>query len=41
MRVAVAVMITDSPGHDYAKHTLLGVLRRLLHQMPRGAQPAT
>jgi len=32
--VVVAVMITDSPSHDYAKATLLGVLRRLLHDMP-------
>jgi hypothetical protein len=35
LRVAVAVMITDSPSHDYAKHTLLGVFRRLLHDLPR------
>jgi hypothetical protein len=35
MRVAAAVMITDSPSHDYAKHTLFGVFRRLLRRLPK------
>ena len=38
LRVAAAVMITDSPSHDYAKHTLFGVFRRLLRELPKPAQ---
>jgi hypothetical protein len=30
VRVALAVLITDSPSHDYAKRTLQGVFARLL-----------
>jgi hypothetical protein len=36
-RVAVAVLTTGSPGHDYAKRTLRGVFARLLRGL--GAQP--
>ena len=35
-RVAVAVLITNSPSHDYAKRTLRGVFARLL----RGLAPS-
>jgi beta-lactamase class A len=35
MRIGVAVMITDSPSHDYAKQTLYGVFRRLLADLPK------
>ena len=34
-RIAIAVMITDSPSHDYATQTMRGVARRLLEEMPR------
>jgi len=34
LRIAAAVMITDSPSHDYAKQTLEGVFRRLLRDLP-------
>lgn len=34
MRIALAVMITNSPSHDYAKRTLHGVFRRLLDDLP-------
>jgi hypothetical protein len=34
MRIAVAVMITDSPSHEYAKRTLYGVFVRLLRELP-------
>ncbi len=30
-RLAVAILITSSPSHDYAKETLRGVAARLLH----------
>lgn len=33
-RVAVAVMTTDSPSHDYGKRTLHGVFARLLRNLP-------
>ena len=33
-RVALAVMVTDSPGHDAGKVTLAGVFRRLLADLP-------
>jgi hypothetical protein len=35
MRIAVAVMITNSPSHDYAKETLRGVFGRLLRDLPK------
>ncbi|MDQ4065628.1 MAG: hypothetical protein M3161_06225 [Actinomycetota bacterium] len=35
MRIAVAVMITDSPSHGYATDTLKGVFTRLLEDLPR------
>lgn len=34
MRIAVAVMITNSPNHTYAKRTLRGVFKRLLRDLP-------
>lgn len=33
-RVALAVMTTDSPSHDYGKNTLRGVFHRLLNDLP-------
>lgn len=33
-RVALAVMTTGNPSHDYAKRTLRGVFRRLLANLP-------
>ena len=33
-RVAVAVMVTDSPSHDQGKATLQGVFERLLADLP-------
>lgn len=35
MRIAVAVMITNSPSHDYATNTLKGVFERLLAELPK------
>ncbi|HXJ62469.1 MAG TPA: serine hydrolase [Actinomycetota bacterium] len=35
LRIAAAVMITNSPSHDYAKETLEGVFRRLLLDLPK------
>jgi hypothetical protein len=35
MRITLAVMITDSPSHDYAKQTLEGVFRILLRDLPK------
>ena len=35
LRIAVAVMITDSPSHEYATDTLKGVFARLLDDLPR------
>ncbi len=34
-RVAVAILTTSDPGHDYGKQTLQGVARRLLWGLPR------
>lgn len=34
LRIAVAVMITDSPSHAYATRTLKGVFARLLEDLP-------
>ena len=34
MRIALAVMITNSPSHDYATQTLEGVFRRLMDDLP-------
>jgi D-alanyl-D-alanine carboxypeptidase len=33
-RVAVAVMVTDSPSHEHGKATLQGVFQRLLADLP-------
>ena len=38
MRIAIAVMITNSPSHDYATETLEGVFRRLLRRLPKPAE---
>ena len=35
LRIAIAVMITDSPSHEYATDTLKGVFARLLEDLPR------
>lgn len=35
MRIAVAVMITNSPSHSYATDTLHGMFKRLLADLPR------
>ncbi len=35
MKIAVAVMITDSPSHSYATDTLKGVFARLLDDLPK------
>jgi hypothetical protein len=36
-RIAVAILVTSSPGHEYGKETLRGVAARLLHGLgPRG-----
>ena len=35
MRIAIAVMITDSPSHAYATNTLRGVFERLLDDLPK------
>ena len=35
MRVAAAVMITNSPSEAYAEQTLQGVFHRLLQPMPK------
>jgi hypothetical protein len=34
-RIAAAVMITNSPSHDYATNTLRGVFKRLLQDLPK------
>jgi hypothetical protein len=34
IRIAAAVMITNSPSHDYATETLRGVFKRLLRDLP-------
>ena len=33
-RIGIAIMITDSPSHDYATTTMRGIARRLLEKMP-------
>lgn len=38
MRIAIAVMITDSPSHAYATRTLRGVFERLLDDLPKAKQ---
>jgi hypothetical protein len=35
MRIAIAVMTTDSPSHAYATRTLRGVFERLLDDLPK------
>jgi len=35
MRIAAAVMITNSPSHEYGKWTLRGVFLRLLRRLPQ------
>jgi hypothetical protein len=35
LRIAVTVMITNSPSHAYATDTLRGVFRRLLEDLPK------
>jgi len=35
LRIAAAVMITDSPSHPYAEQTLEGMFRRLLYHLPK------
>ena len=35
-RIAFAVMITSSPGHDYGKDTLHGIFERLMRDLPGG-----
>lgn len=35
LRIAIAVMTTNSPSHEYATDTLRGVFERLLHDLPR------
>jgi Beta-lactamase enzyme family len=35
LRIAAAVMITNSPSHPYAELTLEGMFRRLLYHLPR------
>jgi hypothetical protein len=39
-RVAVAIMTTSSPRHEYGKTTLEGVARRLLRGLGAGSIPA-
>jgi beta-lactamase class A len=39
-RVAVAIMTTSSPSHEYGKATLEGVARRLLRGLRAGSVPA-
>ena len=34
-RISAAVMITSSPGHEYATETLRGVFKRLLRDLPK------
>ncbi len=35
LRIAIAVMITGSPSHEYATETLKGMFKNLLHTMPK------
>ena len=37
LRIAAAVMITNSPSHPYAELTLEGMFRRLLYHLPKPA----
>jgi hypothetical protein len=39
MRIAAAVMTTNSPSHEYGKWTLRGVFHRLLRRLPQSADP--
>ena len=38
-RLAVAILITSSPSHEYGKETLRGVAARLLRGLRRGSRP--
>jgi hypothetical protein len=38
-RIALAILITSSPSHAYAKETLRGVARRLLRGLRPGSRP--
>jgi hypothetical protein len=38
-RIAVAILITSSPSHEYGKETLRGVSARLLRGLERGSRP--
>lgn len=38
-RIAVAILSTDFPSHDYGKRTLAGIARRLLHGLGPRSQP--
>jgi hypothetical protein len=33
-RIALAIMITDSPSHPYSIETLRGIAKRLLSDLP-------
>jgi hypothetical protein len=35
MRIALAVMVTNSPDHAYATETLRGVFARLMDDLPK------
>ena len=37
LRIAAAVMITNSPSHPYAEQTLEGMFRRLLYHLTKPA----
>jgi len=37
-RVSLAILTRDNPSHAYGKQTLLGIARRLLRDLPRGAE---
>ena len=38
-RIAVAILITSSPSHEYGKETLRGIAARLLRGLRRGSRP--
>jgi beta-lactamase class A len=38
-RIALAIMITDSPSHAYSIETLRGIAKRLLNDLPRSWAP--